>query len=231
MLAFSSPKSRTAAHGGSCRWVSLGFWVLMCAGCTARSVGTPQATLRSYTKALADDDARAAYQLFSPTLQRSLPYEEFEKQWRENGSERALQRQQILAQLSSRSSELTERAELRLSQGSAVQLVAARTMVGKSWQLVDANLQAVAAGSPQDVLKLLLLAVEKRNYPALLRLLSTEERKALEAQLSERIDRLRAALVKPTIDVRGDRARIEYDPRFFVDLVREGDSWRIADLN
>ena len=104
-------------------------------------------------------------------------------------------------------------------------------MVGKSWQLVDANLQAVAAGSPQDVLKLLLLAVEKRNYPALLRLLSTEERKALEAQLSERIDRLRAALVKPTIEVRGDRARIEYDPRFFVDLVREGDSWRIADLN
>lgn len=99
------------------------------------------------------------------------------------------------------------------------------------WRLGDANLQTVFAPTPQDALRLLLSAVEQRSYLALLRLLSEDERRALEAQISERIERLRASLVKPTIEVRGDRARIEYDPRFFIELVREGNSWRIADLN
>ena len=112
-----------------------------------------------------------------------------------------------------------------------VRLTSPAQPLQRAWQLSDANLRAVAAASPQDVLKMLLIAVEQRNYPALLRLLSTSERLALEAQLTERLERLRAALIKPTIEIKGDRARIEYDPRFFIDLVREGASWRIADLN
>ena len=85
--------------------------------------------------------------------------------------------------------------------------------------------------TPQEALRLLLLAAEQRNFSALLRILSSEQRQALEAQLSERIERLRAALLRPSIEVSGDRARIEYDPRFFIELTREGGSWRVTDLN
>lgn len=204
--------------------------VLICAGCGS-AVGTAKDTLRSYASALAKDDARAAYLLLAPSLRRTLSVEDFEKQWREQRSERAEQRQQVSTMLSSRRSELTERAELRLAQGSLVRLTAETQPLGRVWLLDDANLRAVAAQSPHDVLKMLLVAVEQRSYSALLRLLSASERQALEAQLSERLERLRAALVRPTITVKGDHARIEYDPRFFIDLVREGESWRIADLN
>ena len=205
--------------------------VLLSAGCGGSSAGTAKDTLRSYASALAKDDARAAYLLLSPSLRLSLSAEEFEKQWREHRVERAEQRQQLMALLSSQRSELIETAELRLVHGSMVKLTAEAQPLQRAWQLSDANLRAVVAPTPQDVLKLLLFAVEQRNYQALLRLLSTSERLALEAQLTERLERLRAALVKPTIEIKGDRARIEYDPRFFIELVREGNSWRIADLN
>jgi hypothetical protein len=102
------------------------------------------------------------------------------------------------------------------------------------WQVADPDLAAVHAETPEQVLRLLIEAVEQRNYFALLRLLSTTERKALETELRERIDRLRSSLSRkksPAVEVRGDRAHYQYDPRFFVDLVRERDGWRVLDLN
>jgi hypothetical protein len=205
--------------------------VLLYAGCVTSGARAPAETLRSYSKAIASDSPAAAYQLLSPTLQRAVPLEEFTKQWRDNRSELAEQRQQLLALLAKPDGALTQHAEVRLAQGSVVRLDGAPQRFGQAWLLSDANLQVVAAHSPQDVLRLLLLAVEQRNYAALLRLLSADERRALEAQLNERVERLRGSLVRPNIEIKGDHARIEYDPRFFIDLVREGDSWRIADLN
>lgn len=35
----------------------------------------------------------------------------------------------------------------------------------------------------------------------------------------------------PTLDVQGDRARLQYDPRFFIDLIRDKDGWHIRDMN
>lgn len=205
--------------------------VILWAGCATSHRGRAEDTLRSYASAIARDDAGAAYQLLSPALSRRLSPEEFSKQWRENRRELDDQRRQIEQQLAAAPRNLSEYAVVRLSQGSTLRLTAEKETWGRVWRLGDANLQTVFAPTPQDALKLLLSAVEQRSYLALLRLLSEDERRALEAQISERIERLRASLVKPTIEVRGDRARIEYDPRFFIELVREGNSWRIADLN
>ncbi len=201
------------------------------AGCAGRSTVSPAATLRRYADAIATDDARAAYQLLSPSLRSSVRVEDFEKQWHDNRRERDEQRQLILTMLSRRHPSLSERAELRLVQGSVIHLSSVSQTFGNSWVLSDANLRSVSATTPQEALRLLLLAAEQRNFSALLRILSSEQRQALEAQLSERIERLRAALLRPSIEVSGDRARIEYDPRFFIELTREGGSWRVTDLN
>jgi hypothetical protein len=104
------------------------------------------------------------------------------------------------------------------------------------WQIAEPDLAVVHAETPEQLLHLLVEAVEQRNYFALLRLLSTSERKALEAELRERVERLRNSLARsrqtaPPIEVHGDRAHYQYDPRFFVDLVRERDGWRVLDLN
>lgn len=204
---------------------------LCSAGCVGPAVTSPSATLKRYAEALAKDDSHTAYLLLSPSLRSTLREEDFDKQWRDSRTERDEQRQQVLTLLSMGPRAMSERAELRLAYGSVVHLSAVSSTLGKSWLLSDASLRAVSASTPADALRLLLLAAEQRNFPALLRLLSSEQRRALEAQLSERIERLRAALLRPNFEVSGDHARIEYDPRFFIELTREGDGWRITDLN
>jgi hypothetical protein len=80
----------------------------------------------------------------------------------------------------------------------------------------------------------LATAVEQRNYFAALRLLSRGERQAIELELRERVERLRSSLARRQalpIEVHGNRARYQYDPRFFIDLVREEAGWRVLDLN
>ena len=109
----------------------------------------------------------------------------------------------------------------------------------------------IRAETPEAVLRLLLTAAEQRNYPALLRLLTKAERQSLEAELTERVERLRTSLARSsappapespsgtasgtasetTLKPAGDRTRIQYDPRFFIDLKREPEGWRIADFN
>lgn len=205
--------------------------VFLYLGCAAGPRNRADDTLRRYAQAIASDDSRAAYKLLAPSVTARLPAPEFDKQWRENRKELTEQRL-LLERLGDKPADAVhEQALLRLPQGSVLRLLAETKPTGTVWLLSDANLQRVTAPTPEDVLKLLLLAAEQRNFPAILRLLSADERRALEAQLSERIERLRAALIKPNIEIRGDRAKIEYDPRFFIELRREGESWRIADLN
>lgn len=136
---------------------------------------------------------------------------------------------------------LTVRAVVTLPQGAQLILTpvpAAQFIAGQSslWRILDPDLQAVRAQTPEAALRLLLAAAEQRNYPALLRLLTKSERQSLEAELTERIERLRANLsrgqpIETATETTTDRARIQYDPRFFIDLRREPDGWRIADFN
>ena len=190
-------------------------------------------TLRSYQQALERDDPQAAYALLSPVLQQGLPREQFVEQWREQQPERREQARQLAQLLDERGplrrrESLSSRALLTLPHGA--QLVVVPT--GGSFRVLDPDLQSVRARTPEDALRLLLLAVEQRSYPALLRLLSTSERQNLEAELRERLERLRGALSRGLApEVNGDRARLLYDPRFFIELKREPDGWRVADFN
>jgi len=132
---------------------------------------------------------------------------------------------------------LTVRAVVTLPQGAQLILTpapVAQFVAGQSsaWRVLDPDLRVVRAQTPEAALRLLLAAAEQRNYPALLRLLTKSERQSLEAELAERIERLRANLSRgQPIETSADRARIQYDPRFFIDLRREQDGWRIADFN
>jgi hypothetical protein len=156
--------------------------------------------------------------------------------------------------------------------GKAAGPALALTTRAQAWRIVDPDLQTIHAPTPEAALRLLIAAAEQRSYPALLRLLSRSERQSLEAELAERIERLRASLARgqagsaaggsgpasatptptptpspspaaplpPWVPEPGtdsdpgsnsDRVRIQYDPRFFIELRREEAGWRIADFN
>lgn len=132
------------------------------------------------------------------------------------------------------------RAVVTLPQGSQLVLAPAsaaatdRFLAGRPsvWRVLDPDLQIIRAPTPEAALRLLVAAAEQRNYPALLRLLTRAERQSLEAELTERLERLRSTLARgQQLETTFDRARLQYDPRFFIDLRREQDGWRIADFN
>lgn len=141
------------------------------------------------------------------------------------------------------------------SAGSApVELLLSTNRQGR-WRVAHPELSAPDISTPEAALRGFLSAIEQRSLPAIFRLLSEKTRQAAEEELRERALRLRTALQSsgqraatpsptgktaresaiptegPRIEVRGNHARIQYDPRFFIDLIREPEGWRIRDMN
>jgi hypothetical protein len=160
--------------------------------------------------------------------------EQFSKQWQAMPQERAVQATQLRTLLdgSSLQAGLRRSASYALPTGGQLLLVPVSQQSSARWVLTDGDLQTLVAKTPEAALRQLIVAVEQRNYAALLRLLTASERQSLESELRERLDRLRATMAKqPPLEVTGDRARLLYDPRFFIELKREADGWRISEFN
>jgi hypothetical protein len=255
--------------------LTLALYIVSLGACVAAKpvAVSPQTTLSLYRDALVRDDAKAAYGLLAKALQQELPYDQFVQQWQDTKEERAAQAGKLRLAITTSQpagsdrdlapgqSALSTHAVVTLPQGTQLTLEPSAPTRAKAkagaWTIVDPDLQIIRAATPQAALRLLLAAAEQRNYPALLRLLTTGERQSLEAELQERIERLRTSLehsqstppaagppgAAPVVSAASatstaaspestsDRVRIQYDPRFFIDLRREQDGWRIADFN
>jgi hypothetical protein len=238
---------------------------LLCIGACAPATADTSldATLRRYRQALRSNHAQAAYDLLSLDQQAQRDKDLFAQIWAARDAERAVQLNALSSFLPSdpRKGSAQVRTDLRLNlsgPGSPpVELLLATDRDGH-WRLSHAGLAAPSTDTPEAALRGLLRAMEQRSFSAIFRLLSLQTRQAVEEELRERIERLRAALQvrapprisSPTtrqnaepksasppssqemrIEIQGSHARIQYDPRFFIDLVREADGWRIRDMN
>lgn len=218
----------------------------------------PQPTVSAYQRSLEDDNPQAAYALLSPAAQAALPRERFTTLWGTTRVERADQREQLATLLSPRpnrpAARLFPQLTLSIAADSLVrsELQLAENSSG-AWRITTPELSPVATATPEAALRALLDAIDGRNLALLLRLLSPATRQAVEDELQERAERLRAALAgagsrpketsppaagsppsgptSPRIEISGDRARLQYDQRYFIDLIREKDGWRIRDMN
>lgn len=203
----------------------------------------PDETLLAYQAALEHDDAKAAYALLSERARERVPWTTFSLEWARAAKERAAQLaslKQLLNPASrppsaptatTASSTLT--ATLRAKTlGSAQLLLVSAGPAG--WRVLDRELGLLSAHTPEDTLQQLLDSLLSKNLPQLLQLLSEPTRALVEKELRERTDRLREALGRlhsQPLEITGDRVHFQYDPRFFVDLVRESGTWRVRDLN
>jgi hypothetical protein len=200
-------------------------------GCSSSFSASAKQTLHAYSVAIVRDDAMGAYKLLSPSVRSEISPAEFSKQWRENRRELLEQAKQVDGAVRGNKDELHFRASVEFRQTTPVSLVADDRPLGVVWRLTRAEFGLGAAKTPVEAIQLLLGGIEQRDYAGLLRLLATDQRLLLEAHIQERTDKLRAALLKPNFVFSGDRATIQYDPRFFVELRKEGENWRIVDLN
>jgi hypothetical protein len=201
------------------------------AGC-ARGGASTDAPARDlvqrYSSALAANDPRAAYALLADAVKKSVPYEEFERRWRDREVERKRQAGSLKGLLDE-GAQSGERGRLTTSDGRSTELV--RETGG--WRLEAPLLSSSRAATPEEVLRQLSGAVEERSIDAILATLTNARRERLTELLGAFAAGLRVH-AGDTVDVSGDRATLTWSDgtrRFRVVLRREEGAWRVDDFS
>lgn len=209
----------------------VGAVLLLDAACGGASqpVRGPSATdaLRAWNEAVDRDDPRAAYALLSPAAQKQVPYEDFERRWRAHPEERRRQAHALGASLGG-AAQIPERATVTLHDGQTATLV----REGDVWRLESPLVSSVSAARPQDALRQFAIAVENRNFHAVMALLTSTRRDGLN-QVIERFTTGLKAHVGGEIVITGDRAFIQWDDgkdKWKISLKLEDGQWRIDDI-
>jgi hypothetical protein len=80
-------------------------------------------------------------------------------------------------------------------------------------------------------LRAFVRALERRDVDQVMALMARQVRTNLERNLRERLDRMKVALGKDSIEIHGDRAELRYDRQWRIQLVRENGQWRVANFD
>jgi hypothetical protein len=200
------------------------LWILLAVGCAhapRRTAADPTALLRAWADAIQRDQPSQAWHLLAPELRARIPETDFRLAWRSALTDLAAQQEAIAARVRVR------QADAELPDGRALALAHENGL----WRIAAARPVAVGGETPEDTVRRLLAAIEAHDFDALLGLMAEPLRTLIEQSMSERADRLRAALRRGPLDSSGTPARIRYDARYHLDLVQENGRWRIADFN
>jgi hypothetical protein len=187
----------------------------------ATRASDPEPALAAWRQAIAKNDPHAAYQLLSSALRTRVTEADFALQWKAAQADLSAQEEALHAP-------------------HAVRHAAGELADGRAWPLVhDSDRWRIAAAhpidpggdTPEDALRRLIAGVDAHDFDAVVALLAEPLRGTLESALADRLARLKAALRRGAIEASGNTARVRYDPRYHLDLVRENGRWRVADFN
>ncbi|MDB4969404.1 MAG: hypothetical protein JWN44_5093 [Myxococcales bacterium] len=203
---------------------ALAILALAAAGCAhaprPRAID-PEPALAAWRQAIRAHDAHAAYALLSSSLRARISEPDFALQWKASEGDLSAQEEALHGRVAIR------RATGQLADGRAWPL----ERDADGWRVAAARPLEPGGDTPEDALRRLVAAVELRDFDALLGLLAEPLRQSLELAVADRLGRLKALLRHAPIDSSGDHARVRYDQRYHLDLVRENGRWRIADFN
>jgi hypothetical protein len=189
--------------------------------CGRPELPDPRVAASAYAEAAARGDADALHRMLTSDAKRTYGRE---------GTKRVVAdaRAEIGAQgraLKRPGSRVDATATVPLSDGTSVELV----FGPGGFRVASADTLPSGARTPVEALEGLKKALARRSYPALLRVLSSKARTAVEMDLRS----LEAGLADPkTLDVKvtGDRAEVEIPGGHAVTLERDGGTWRVDDV-
>jgi hypothetical protein len=195
---------------------------LTCLACAAPQIPDPKLTAQRWSQALAQGNAEAVYGLLSESAQQALG---------RKGVQQVLERD---------SKELLAAAASATSVNARVETLARVTYSGErsaSLVLEDGKFYIAAAaalpahaGSPEDALRELREVLARRSFAGLLRVLTADAGRALDAQLASVVE----ALADPAtveLEVDGRRATARLPGGHTVKLEREDGAWRVRDFD
>ncbi|HEY2409619.1 MAG TPA: hypothetical protein VGI10_26625 [Polyangiaceae bacterium] len=212
-MSASSPVARTACGL---------FFGLLFGSCAPAALPDPRGVAREYADAARRGDSRRIYALLS-------------KQARRDYGEAGVQRMVLDAhgELASQGQALTRgplaleaSAEIRFEDGE----VARFELEDGTFRLSSMGALPSLPHTPAEALADLRRALARRSYPALVGVLSTEMRSALESDLDSLVEGLEDPATLE-VKVNGDTAIVDVPEGHQIKLKREAGIWRVQDFN
>ncbi len=190
--------------------------------CGARQGKDPQSLLKQYILALEQNNPTEAYGLLSESTKQRVSKADFTARWRVARLERQQQKKYLSGLMSQ---PIGVRAQITYPSGAEVKLI----WVNDQWKIEEGIVMAVQTPTPLDAVKAFVLAVEERNYPWLMKLLTQRMKKEIEQEIMNRLMAIKAAM-KEEIRVKNRRAVFSYGPGKYIELIKEGDQWRVKHI-
>lgn len=179
----------------------------------------PQDTVVAYRQALVRGDARAAYALLSKEVRQKWSLGDFSRRWQQTQAGREEDARLLRTALPMRfEAHLAARDQEIVLRGD-----------GQSWWMEQGALAGDSLRSPEATLRALGRAVERGDYKGFLRLLSGAKRDRWQNAVRNRLNKI-TAYGGQTVRVESDRVTIQYAPLYRIWLVREGQQWKVDDL-
>ncbi|MFI5306342.1 MAG: hypothetical protein ACHQ53_03255 [Polyangiales bacterium] len=208
---------------------------LAAAGCASRTTppSSPEATVMAFSRALNQGKLDDAYALMSKEYRDRVSLEAFKEKLGGNSQEvleisNALSRVRAPAQ-----------QEALLAYGDDQTLRLRR--VGDSWLIATNVVDFYDQSTPRAALRSFVRAMERKRYDVVLRLIPSTDQEGIttdrmeqawSGEQREEVERMVAALhdhLGDPIEVVGDHATMPYGDQRRVQMLREGNAWKIED--
>jgi hypothetical protein len=226
--AFMAEPSKAARLG-------LAFGLFLGLACRSQPEGppTPEATVRAFARALNQSRYDEAYALMSEPYRKRVSLEQFKKRLSENPAE-TLDLSNALGRVRSPAQ---EEAVIVYDDDRELQL----TRQGDRWLLSTNVADFYDQSSPRAALRSFVLAMQRKRYDVVLRLIPSADKEGITAQRMEEawsgeeresVERMLSNLVEhmdAPIEVIGNHATMPYGEHMRVQFLKEGADWKIED--
>lgn len=195
---------------------------LTCLACVAPQIPDPRLAAQLWSQALEQGDAEAVYGLLSESTQQALGHE---------GVKRVLERdrKELLAAAASATS-VNARVETLARVSYSGERSASLVLEDGRFLISAAAALPAHAASPEDALQELREVLARRSFAGLLRVLTADAGRLLDAQLTSVVE----ALADPAtveLEIDGRRATARLPGGHTVKLEREDGAWRVRDFD
>jgi hypothetical protein len=177
--------------------------------------------LDQYREAVLANQPRKAYGLLDPETQQKMPYAQFEREWKTNRREMVHEARRMKV------SNARMQAIIHLRKDVTATMVAEKP---GQWRVEDAPGLRPSPSDPAQLIRMLVLALERRDFALYLSLLSPAYQKAVSEEIELKIRQIeKAAEQMSTTSGSGEMARIPLDSSGAVLLVlrKVNGAWRV----
>lgn len=209
--------------------------LLWCLSCSAPVASSPRGAVDAYQQALREQRYRDAYELLSLEARKEISLAEFEEQLRKNPAET----QALIESLETPSGPAYVTAQVTTQSGQKFLLI----YEDGAWRLDESALRLYSQATPEQALASFVRAFDAKRYDILLRFVPEVDRADLDEQvlreawegeqkveMEQIVERMRRGLVRPQIELVGNRATWSYGAGSTVELVFEHGLWKIEDF-